>query len=179
MRLIHVLVVGAALASVAHAEVADSSATGFTVKFTVNVQAPPADAYRKFVRNVGDWWSSDHTFSHDAHNLSIEEKAGGCLCEKLPEGGGVRHLEVVNFAPGKQLVMSGGMGPLQSLATAGSLTIRFTPADGGTKVDVVYTVVGYLAAGMNTWAAPVNGMLTETFDRFRNYVERGDPTRAK
>jgi uncharacterized protein YndB with AHSA1/START domain len=160
-------------------EVADSSASGFTVKFSLNVQAPPADAYHKFIHNVGDWWSSDHTFSGSAHNLSIEEKAGGCFCEKLPDGGGARHLEVVNFVPGKQLVMIGGLGPLQALAATGSMTIHFASADGGTKVDVVYTVVGYMAAGMNTLAAPVDGVLRQQFDRMKNYVEHGEPAPKK
>ena len=29
--------------------------------------------------------------------------------------------------------------------------------------------------GMNTWAATVNGVLTEQVKRLKNYVERGDP----
>src|SRR5882762_1709352 len=92
------------------AEVADSSANGFTVKMIMTIQAPPADVYRRFVRNVGDWWSSDHTYSHDAHNLSIEEKPMGCFCEKLPNQGGVRHLEVVSLFPGKAIGMTGALG---------------------------------------------------------------------
>ena len=62
------------------AEIVDSSANGFTVKETVNIQASPQDVYAKIFK-IGDWWSSDHTFSHDAHNLSLEDKAGGCFCE--------------------------------------------------------------------------------------------------
>ena len=53
------------------ADVADSSANGFTVKETVNIQASPQDVFARIFK-VGDWWSSDHTFSHDAHNLSME-----------------------------------------------------------------------------------------------------------
>jgi hypothetical protein len=29
-------------------------------------------------------------------------------------------------------------------------------------------------AGMNTWAVPVNNVLTEQFTRLKNYIERGD-----
>jgi len=163
----------------AAAEVADTSANGFTVKVTINVQASPDDVYRKLVRNVGDWWDSSHTFSGDSHNLTIEEKAAGCFCEKLPGGGGVRHMEVAYLAPGKQLVLSGALGPLQSLAATGSMTIRFSPPDKGTKLEVVYTVVGYLPAGMNTWAAPVDSVLMLQFTRLKNYAEHGDPAPAK
>lgn len=159
------------------AEVADSSANGFTVKVSVNVQSSAVNTYRKFVDNIGEWWSPDHTFSKDPHNLSIEEKPGGCFCEELADGGGVRHLELVNFMPGRYLILSGGLGPLQTLATAGTLSIQFAPVKDGTRVDVIYTVAGYLPTGMNTWAAPVDGMLTETLERFKNYVEHGDPVK--
>ena len=167
------------LCASARADVADSSASGFTDKVTLNIQASPDDVYRKLIRNIGDWWDSGHTFSGNAHNLSIEEKPGGCFCEKLPDGGGARHMEVLTVMPGKQLVMAGALGPLQALAATGSMTIQLAPADGGTKVDVVYTVVGYLPAGMNTWAAPVDGVLKQQFGRLRNFAEHGDPAPKK
>ena len=155
----------------AHADVADSSAAGFTIKISIPIAAQPADAYRNLIRNVGDWWDSNHTFSGDAHNLSIEEKSMGCFCEKLPGGGAVRHLELVNFSPGQTLVFSGALGPLQSLAATGTMTIHFAPADAGTKLTVVYSVLGYQPAGMAAWAAPVDTMLTEQFTRLKNYAE--------
>src|SRR5437868_7050474 len=159
----------------AHAEVVDSSATGFTVKTTVTVRATPDEVYRKLVRNVGEWWNSRHTFSRNSRNLSIEEKAMGCFCERLPDGGGVRHMEVVNFTPGKTLVMTGALGPLQTLAAAANLAVALSPADGGTQVTVTYALTGYLKAGMNTWASPVDSMIAEQFTRLKNYIERGDP----
>lgn len=166
-------------ASQVSAEVADASANGFTVKVTLNAKASPDDVYRKLVRNVGDWWDAGHTFSGNSHNLTIEEKAAGCFCEKLPGGGGVRHMEVVNFAPGKRLVMNGALGPLQALAATGAMTIELSPMDGGTKVEVTYAVSGYLAGGMNTLAAPVDGVVQLQFNRLKNYVEGGDPAQAK
>jgi uncharacterized protein YndB with AHSA1/START domain len=163
----------------ARAEVADATAGGFTVKVALNVKASPDDAYRKFVRNVGDWWDSSHSFSGNSHNLSIEEKAGGCFCEKLPDGGGVRHMEVVNLAPGKRVVLQGALGALQALAATGAMTIQFSPVNGGTKLEVTYAVVGYLPAGMNTLAAPVDGVLKGLFARLKNYVEHGNPDQTK
>jgi uncharacterized protein YndB with AHSA1/START domain len=162
------------LPALAPADVADSSAAGFTVKQSFTIQAPPADVYQRLLK-VGEWWNSTHTFSGDAHNLSIELKAMGCFCEKLSNGGAVRHLEVVNFVPGKTLVMTGGLGPLQSVASSGVMTIQISPAEGGSKLDLTYAVSGYLAAGMNSWAAPVDGVLKEQFTRLKNYVERGKP----
>ncbi len=158
-----------------YAAVSDSAFNGFTVKISLSVQAPPDRVYKSLVHNIGDWWDSDHTFSGDAHNLSIEEKPMGCFCEKLPNGGAARHMEVVNFSPGKGLVMAGGLGPLQSLATTGSMTVQLAAAGEGTKVDVTYAIGGYLDGGLNQLAAPVDGVLTQQFTRLKNYVERGDP----
>jgi uncharacterized protein YndB with AHSA1/START domain len=155
------------------AAVADSAANGFTVKLELNIQAPPQDIYRRLVHDVGDWWNSMHTFSGDAHNLNIDDKAMGCFCEKLPSGGSVRHMEVVYADPGKKLVLSGALGPLQSVAATGSMTIQLTAAGEGTKLSVVYAVTGYMAAGMNTWAAPVDSVLTEQFTRLKNLIENG------
>jgi len=138
------------------------------------IRATPDTVYRQLI-HVGDWWDSEHTFSRDAHNLSIEERAGGCFCETLPNGGSVRHLEVLFAAPGKVLRMSGGLGPLQGIAATGSMTIRLSPSPEGTTLAEIYTVGGYLPAGMNTLAAPVDSVFTSQFMRLRNYIERGDP----
>src|SRR5579871_47205 len=122
----------------ARADVADSGPNGFTSRISLQIQAPPESVYSQLFK-VGDWWDSRHTFSGDAKNLTIEEKPGGCFCEKLPKGGGARHMEVVNFAPGKTLVLIGGLGPLQSMAATGALSVQLAPADGGgTKVQVTY-----------------------------------------
>jgi len=159
----------------AKSEVADASANGFTVKITLRVQTPPDQVYSRLIHNVGDWWNSEHTYSGNSHNLSIEGKAMGCFCEKLPNEGSVRHMEVVVLVPGKSLSLTGALGPLQSIAATGNMGIQFSPADGGTRLDVTYAVAGYLPAGMNTWAAPVDSVLTEQFTRLKNFIEHGSP----
>ena len=165
--------------SPAWSAVVDSAATGFTVRTTLEIQAPVEQVHDKLLQ-VGNWWSPRHTFFGDAHNLSIEAKPMGCFCEKPPPGKGfVRHMEVVYLGPDK-LVMLGGLGPLQGLATTGSMTILLTAlatngAGTNTKLELTYTVSGYLANGLNTWAAPVDAMLAEQFTRLQHYVEHGNP----
>jgi uncharacterized protein YndB with AHSA1/START domain len=154
------------------AEVVDSSVNGFTIKSTLTIKAAPEAVYRQII-HVGDWWDSAHTFSGDAHNLSIEEKPMGCWCEKLPNQGAVRHMEVVFLAPGKKLVMAGGLGPLQTMAVTGVMTFQLSPSEGGTKLDVTYAVGGYLPTGLNTLAAPVDSVLGQQFARLKNYMETG------
>ena len=172
------LIVAAAIclcaAGGAPGDVADSSANGFTAKVTLNIQAPPAEVYRKLIRNVGEWWDSAHTFSGNAHNLTIDEKPMGCFCEKLPNGG-VRHMEVVRFDPAKTIVMIGALGPLQSMAVTGSLTVMFTPVNGGTKLEVNYAVSGYAPQGLKELAPVVDSVITGQFVRLKNYAELGTP----
>jgi uncharacterized protein YndB with AHSA1/START domain len=161
------------VAGTAPAEVADSAANGFTLKITTQIHASPADVYARLVHNIGDWWDPAHTFSGDAHNLTIEDRPQGCFCEKWA-GGSVRHMEVILLLPGKTLRMSGGLGPLQGIAT-GSMTFALTPMEGGTKLETTYTVIGYTSKGMITWGAPVDTVLTEQLTRLKNYIETGNP----
>jgi len=158
------------------ADVADQSPNGFTLRISTIVRAaPPEEVYTRLVHNIGDWWSSEHTYSNDSHNLSLDDKPMGCFCEKLPYGGGVRFAEAVVVMPNKQLVLSGALGPLQKFGTVGTLTIVLHPMHKDTRIEVVYTVGGYLPDGLNTWAAPVDKVLTEQFTRLKNYVETGNP----
>jgi len=163
------------LTAFSSAEVADSEAGGFTVKITAQIQAPPADVYSRLVHNVGDWWNPAHTFSGDARNLSIDDRPLGCFCEKLSGGGGARHMEVIFAAPGKLLRMSGGLGPLQGMATAATMTFALKSAGEGTSIELTYTVVGYSTQGMAALATPVNSVLTEQITRLKNYIETGKP----
>jgi hypothetical protein len=158
------------------ADVLDSAPGGFTVKQTIAISASPQDVYAK-IFHVGDWWNSAHTISQDSHNLSLEEKIGGCFCEKFPKGGGSKFMEVVNLAPANTIVLHGALGPLQAMATTGSLQIQLSAADGGTKLEVTYAVAGHMAAGLNTLAAPVDGVLKDQFTRLKNLIEKGDPAK--
>lgn len=161
-------------------DVMDSASNGFTIKTAVVIRDPdPGEIYGKLVHNVGDWWSSEHTFSQDAHNLSIDDKPMGCFCEKLPGGGGVRHAEVIMVMPNKLLVMSGTLGPLQRMGATGTMTIAILPLRHETRVELTYAVGGYLPDGLNTWAAPVDKVLTEQLSRLKRYVETGSADAPK
>lgn len=157
------------------AEVKDAGPEGFNIGFTLNVNAKPDDVYRKLVDEVQVWWDPNHTFSGDSSNLSIDDRPGGCFCEKLENGGGVRHLTVVNSAPGEMLRMSGGLGPLQALGATGSLTVNLEEAGQGSVLDVSYRVGGYLKEGLGSWAPAVDGVLKGQFERLKRFIETGSP----
>jgi uncharacterized protein YndB with AHSA1/START domain len=166
-----------AVCSMTRGEVADSAPNGFTIKITQTIHSSREEVYRRLIQ-VGNWWNSAHTYSGDAHNLSIEEKAGGCFCETLKDGGSAQHMTVLLVRPGQLLRMGGGLGPLQGIASAGSMTIELSPIEGGTQMKIVYSVAGYLPGGMAAWADPVDSVLTEQFTRLKNYAERGDATKG-
>lgn len=162
----------------ARAGVLDSSAVGFTVKNVVPVSGTPEDIYRHIVKDVGLWWNSAHTFSKNSKNLSIDDNANACFCEKLENGGNVRHLDVIYAQPGKVLRMRGALGPLQSMAVTGSMTWSLAKTDSGTSVEVIYTVCGYRPGGMQSWASPVDGVLREQMLRLKSFCETGKPEPA-
>lgn len=114
------------LSTIALADIKDSAANGFTITSSFTAKGSPAEVYRK-IASVGDWWNSEHTYSGDAHNLTLDARAGGCWCEKLAKSGGtVRHMQVETAWPGTLLVLSGGLGPLQQLGVSGAMTFKLT-----------------------------------------------------
>jgi uncharacterized protein YndB with AHSA1/START domain len=153
------------------AQVIDSADNGFTLRYSVAVQAAPEAVYRAAVSQIDRWWSEDHTFSGNAANLSIDGQANGCFCEKLPAGGSVRHLTVIYAEPGKMLRMTGGLGPLQALAVTGTMTWNFVKTTGGTRFELTYAVSGYSPGGMKGMGAPIFGVLKEQIDRLKDFIE--------
>lgn len=156
----------------AHAKVASQSAQGFIVKHEVDVAVDPKTAYDVFI-NIGSWWSDAHSFSGAAGNISIEAKAGGCWCEALPDGGSVRHMTVVHATPGTMLVFSGGLGPLQFMGVAGSMTLKFTAQGKGTRVTLDYAVGGYDVDDFKEISKAVDGVLGEQVTRYAKFASTG------
>ena len=157
------------------ADVIEAAATGFTVKTTAEIAAPPAKVYDTVVTRVGSWWAASHTWSGNAQNMWIEGKAAGCFCEKLDGGGSVRHMIVVLAEPGKTLRMSGGLGPLQEMPVTGVLTLTFAAAPGGTRLELTYVVGGYAKDGLAKIAPLVDRVLADQVMRLKAFVETGKP----
>jgi arylamine N-acetyltransferase len=160
--------------SIAEAKVLAKSATGFAVEHTVELKTDAKSAYDAFIR-IGSWWSSSHSFSGDAKNITIETKPGGCWCETLPDGGFVKHMDVVHAAPGKMLVFSGGLGPLQFMGIAGSMTVSFTAAKDTTTVTLRYDVGGRDDKNFEDISRGVDGVIAEQFARYAKFATTGKP----
>ncbi|MDR6626592.1 SRPBCC family protein [Caulobacter segnis] len=157
-------------AGAARAEVVDAQPNGFEVKHEVVVNAPAAAVWGVLVQ-PSKWWSSAHTWSGSAANLSLAAASGGCFCERLPNGGSVLHMTTVNAAPGQKLVLFGALGPLQTSGASGALAFALAEKDGKTTVTVTYDVGGYLKGGLDKWAGPVDGVIAQQVAGLKAAVE--------
>lgn len=172
MRTLTIAAAGLALlaAGAARAEVVDAQPNGFEVKHEVVIDAPAAAVWEVLVQPA-KWWASAHTWSRSAANLSLAAASGGCFCERLPNGGSVVHMTTVNAAPGRKLVVSGALGPLQTSGATGALTFLLAEKDGKTTVTATYDVGGYLKGGLDKWAAGVDGVIGQQVAGLKAAVE--------
>jgi uncharacterized protein YndB with AHSA1/START domain len=174
MRALVLGMVGVSLAGPAAAAVVDAQPSGFEVRETAQIAAPPERVYAA-IGEVGRWWMSQHTYSGDAKNLTLDLHVGGCFCERLPDGGATGHMVVDMVQPNRLVRLAGALGPLAATGGAGHLAIRLAPKNGGTALDLTYDFGGYAKGGMAQWAAPVDGVLSEQVARLKRYVETGKP----
>lgn len=152
----------------AHADVVAQVDDGFVSRTIVAVDASPATVWKRLI-DPAAWWSSDHTFSGDAANLSLDPVAGGCFCERLPgeakagkpgpARGGVQHMRVVFVDQAKALRLIGALGPLQSEAVNATLTITLKPVGKGTRILFEYVVGGYMRYPIDKISDAVDTML--------------------
>ena len=158
------LALAAALATApfpAAAEVTASGEGGFVSHNEALIDTTPQAAWEALLRPA-DWWNGDHTYSGDPNNLWIELKPGGCFCEGVPATGGeIEHMRVIYVAPRSTLRMSGGLGPLQSEAVTGVLTVTLAPEGEMTRITWDYVVGGYMRMPMAELAPLVDQVVGE------------------
>ena len=168
----------AALAGVLFATdpvVAQVGPAGFLAQHTVTINGQPDRVYDVLTKQVGSWWSSDHTYSGDAKNMSIDLRPGGCFCETIPGGGFIEHARVVYAMPRSALRVLGALGPLQEMGVAGSLTWTLNAAEAGTTVQMTYSVGGFVGGPFEAIAPVVQSVLAEQLERLKRFIETGRP----
>ena len=157
------------LATPASAAVLNASDHGFEVQHSVNLVAPQADAFAAFGK-IGQWWSSEHTYSGDAKRMSLQMRPGGCFCEPLDGGGGIEHMRVTYVQPGERVVLTGSLGPLLYEATSGVMDVKVERIAGGSKVTMNYRAAGFAKGGAAAMAPLVDQVLGEQMKRFRVFA---------
>lgn len=167
------LLLSLALALPAQADVIAKGENGFVSRNGVVVAATPTEAWQALLAPAG-WWNGEHTYSGDAANLWIDAQATGCFCEKLPlaknapEGrrpGSIEHMRIIYAQAGQVLRMSGGLGPLQSEAAGGTLTITLKAVPEGTRILWEYVVGGFMRYKIDEIAPVVDRVMAEQLAR--------------
>jgi uncharacterized protein YndB with AHSA1/START domain len=176
----NLILVGACVfvAGTAGGAVVESTPQGFAVEERAHIAESPDRVYMALTEPA-KWWNSQHTFSGNAANLSFDAHAGGCLCEKLANGGSVQHLTVIYAAPGTALRLKGALGPFQGQGVEGVLTFNLSPKDGGTDLLLQNNYGGFMKGGFGEWPASVDLMLTDLVGRLKHYIEGGKGGSAK
>lgn len=177
------LLLAASVAAPASAEVVKAEANGFVTRDTARVTADTKAVWLALI-SPGKWWDSAHTWSGDAANMSVRPQAGGCFCERIPEDpnsekvtleGSVEHMRVIQAFPEKVLRMRGGLGPLQSEAATGVLTIAIGDSgDGGSVIVWEYVVGGYMRYEVPVIAKAVDGVMTQQLNGLAALLGRID-----
>lgn len=178
--------VAGTIATPAAAEVTAQSEVGFVVREVADVSATPAETWRAMT-SPGAWWSSAHTFSGSGANLSLSPTVGGCFCERFPppkgapatqQPGGVQHMRVIYVEPNRVLRLSGALGPLQSEALAGTLTMALRATDTGTHITWEYVVGGYMRYKVDQIAPAVDRMLAEQISLLAAHIAKSSAPAA-
>jgi uncharacterized protein YndB with AHSA1/START domain len=178
-RVLTVFLTASALyGAAAHADVIDAASGGFTLVSEVTIKAPRSEVWRIAVDEVGDWWNGHHTISGDAGNISIDARPLGCFCESLGSHAAVVHLTVTFVNPGVLLRLTGGLGPLGLMGVDGNMPWEFFDEDDATRVRFAYAVGGYYPGGLDTLAAPVDGVMGDALLRLRARAETGNADNA-
>jgi uncharacterized protein YndB with AHSA1/START domain len=159
----------------ATAEVRSVNANGFSLAYSGQVSATPMQAYTAMTE-IGRWWHPDHSWEGKAENLYMDMRIGGCFCEKLSNGGGVEHLHLVYFAPGKEIRLTGGLGPLQGMGMGGAMVWTISESDSGAAVSWSYNAHGHSTEEAMKGLAPiVDSVQQQAFDRLLRYIGTGSP----
>ena len=173
-------------ASPAYAEVKAASDTGFNSIHIATVKATPDDIWKRLLAPK-DYWNKAHSWSGSSAGFYIDAQANGCFCELFQEAdangrvktvGSVEHMRVIFAQPGKVLRMQGALGPLQSEAVVGTLTVAMEPVKGtsDTRVSFSYVVGGYMRYKVSEIAPAVDAVLGE---QFKNMLSPFTPVEAQ
>src|SRR5512138_2584892 len=126
-----------ALAAAASANPGNVTPHGFISIFRDEVAVSPPELWRA-ITQLPRWWSSRHTYSGQASNLSLDVQAGGCWCERWGDGQSVEHGRVVLVMPQRTLRIDANLGPLQELPVRGVLTLTIAMQESKTILRMTY-----------------------------------------
>ncbi len=112
---------------------------------TVTVPLPPEQAFELFTSGMGRWWPVEtHSIAADTHegrmstrSLTFEPHLGGRIVETMSDGSEGVWGRVLEWAPPQRVAFT--WKPNLRAAPYTRLDVSFSPADGGTRVELVHT----------------------------------------
>lgn len=137
-----------------NAEVITAKPSHFKLELVAESELATEQVWKKLIEPKS-WWQSDHTYSGDANNLSLDPVAGGFWREDW-QGGSVLHGTVLNIQTNKLLRLSAPFGPLQEMAVETVWTISLTETDTGTRITFEFIANGNEFSALEKLAPAVN-----------------------
>lgn len=172
-------ILGLAAHSRTYAEVENAAPNGFSIRHIIEAPNVAPPVVWAALTDVAKWWDSEHTYSGDARNMSLEPVVRGCFCEKLSLYAGIEHAVVVYAQPAKTLRLLGALGPLQDFGVTGSMTWQIEAAAGGSRITLTYNVGGFADRPLSDWAPIIDEVLASQAKRFGRFVTSGNPEPPK
>lgn len=150
----------------AGAEITTASPDHFTLKLEATSPLSPEEVWHKLI-DPSQWWDSDHTYSGDAQNLSLDLRAGGLWAEDWSDGS-VAHGQVLYVSPNRVLRLEAPFGPLQGKAINAVWTISLQQADEGTLIIFDFIANGTDNSGLDELAAAVDFVKSAAIESLAN-----------
>jgi uncharacterized protein YndB with AHSA1/START domain len=103
---------------------------------SVHVRCSPDRAFETFTREIRSWWPLDTHALHPGQVREVvwEEREGGEVYEISTEGEKSHWATVVAWSPPTGLTLAWQVDPSAEAPT--EVQVRFTPDEGGTRVDL-------------------------------------------
>jgi uncharacterized protein YndB with AHSA1/START domain len=104
----------------------------------VTVRCPPATAFRRFTEDLAAWWPlATHHIADDPLSCAMEGRVGGRVLERDKRGAEKVWGIIEQWDPPRRLAFTWQVNlPVEQ---AQRIEVTFTPASGGTRVELVHS----------------------------------------
>ncbi len=154
MKIATALVTMAFLAGLAHAEVVSSSPSHYELRHEARSDLDTEAMWAR-IAEPSRWWLSDHTYSGDSANLTLDLQAGGLWREDW-DGGSVEHGRVVYVSAPETLRLDAPFGPLQALGVSVIWEISVSADEAGSRVVFTERASGSQVSDLDELAPAVD-----------------------
>jgi uncharacterized protein YndB with AHSA1/START domain len=140
------------------------------VRRSILIAAPPERVWREFesFERMKAWFGVGHRL------LAFEARVGGKVELEIDHDGGIKRFggRVVVFEPTREVTFEDDWIPNEGWAQPTYITIRLTPALGGTLVELFHHAIERIGEGAADWHAGFeNGWHMRHLEALRSIVE--------